>query len=479
MQRNLIIPITLLFSRLVSFAALPTNNTLTWEVRPTNGNDLYGGCFVSSLGGTDYTQQNTAQYNFTDLVIAATTTNVTSVSHSFVTADVGNCIHISAGTGFTTGWYEIVSVTTGVATLDRSAGTAASTSGTWYEGGALATLTQLNINMDNGQVAWVKAESNISIASGINFNFGGGTGGGNEYPAISGYTTTRNDGGYVTITATAGMAPMITLSVYSMRFADFTLNCNSQSNTAALYLNQNASQAVNITATGCTSSAINLNNPYTTCVNCAVSNSFGNQGIYLGGNPSSCYYCSVFGVAIVNNGSINATGAVICVGCIVANNSTGGKPGFLVTVSQNQFICINCVAYNNTGDGFNINSAGYGNITLLNCIAYGNGGYGINIISGPVPLGYTFNFNGYGSNTSGNLNNANAGYNDVTLTANPFVNGASNNFALNSTAGGGASLRGTGFPGVLGLGGTGYMDIGTLQHQSTSSSVTTGYPIVQ
>ena len=104
MQRFLVLTLLTLLASGAAFGQLAS--TATWEVRPTNGNDNYGGCFDPAIGiGTDYTQQNAVEYNFTDLVISATTTNVTSVSHSFVVADTGNCIHISAGSGFTTGWY--------------------------------------------------------------------------------------------------------------------------------------------------------------------------------------------------------------------------------------------------------------------------------------------------------------------------------------------------------------------------------------
>ena len=57
----------------------------------------------SATWGVDYSQQNSAQFSFTDLVIAATTTNVTSAGHPFGVNCVGNTINVTSGTGFTTG----------------------------------------------------------------------------------------------------------------------------------------------------------------------------------------------------------------------------------------------------------------------------------------------------------------------------------------------------------------------------------------
>src|SRR5207244_11903180 len=62
--------------------------------------------------------------------------------HNFVAADVGNLIQITAGTGYTTGFYKIVSVASNAATLDRAPGAVGLTGGTWWEGGALASPGQ-------------------------------------------------------------------------------------------------------------------------------------------------------------------------------------------------------------------------------------------------------------------------------------------------------------------------------------------------
>lgn len=118
--------------------------TAVFEFRATaTPNMVNGGGFVPGGGGTDFSLQDTAQYTFSDLATTSGTTVpavVTSASHSFVAADVGNIMHITAGTSWTPGWYQIVSVSGGAATLDKACGTVATlTAGTYFVGGAFNT----------------------------------------------------------------------------------------------------------------------------------------------------------------------------------------------------------------------------------------------------------------------------------------------------------------------------------------------------
>ena len=111
---------------------------------------------------------------------------------------------------------------------------------------------------------------------------------------------------------------------------------------------------------------------------------------------------------------------------------------------------------------------------VMNSVFAGNGTYGINsdttnyTASGRNQL--LMDYNAFYNNTSGARNNVPSGEHDVTLTGDPFTNGGSLNFSLNNTANQGAALRGTGFPGGLQAGGTGYLDIGMLQHQDLGGS---------
>src|SRR4051794_13294314 len=103
--------------------ALPS--TGVWEIRVT-GASTNGAMFDPSVtaAGTDYSQQDAAQVTYTDLVIGATTTQLTSAANPFTSAYVGNTINVTGGTGFTVGRYNIRSVAGSTATMDRAVGTA-------------------------------------------------------------------------------------------------------------------------------------------------------------------------------------------------------------------------------------------------------------------------------------------------------------------------------------------------------------------
>jgi len=136
---------------------------------------------------------------------------------------------------------------------------------------------------------------------------------------------------------------------------------------------------------------------------------------------------------------------------------------------------LDCVAYSNGRHGWFFTS-GFSiayPILMENCIAVLNGGWGIenSLNSSPDPNngGLMINFMAFYSNASGNISGITSPATMVSLTGDPFVSGSGNNFQLNNTAGAGASCRAAGTPGVL-LSGTGYEDIGVLQHQDSGGS---------
>ena len=106
---------------------------------------------------------------------------------------------------------------------------------------------------------------------------------------------------------------------------------------------------------------------------------------------------------------------------------------------------IGCVCYGNTSGGIYL-SPSYGNESTMAArnILVANGGYGIHSITSPTygDLDNIFD-NAYFNNTSGQALNKNI--DPITLTADPFINGASGDFNLNASAGGGAVLRSTSY----------------------------------
>ena len=170
-----------------------------WEIRTsaTAGN-VNGGAFNAARGGVDYSQQDTAQLNGTDLTCTAGSTTVTSATGGFTSQMVGNYIHLTAltGTGALVGWYEIVTYTDGNnVVLDRTPtnGVNNITAGTFYVGGAALLGTTLDDDMFEaviaGNIFYIKSGTytlSESIAASYNASVTNGV-------FVIGYNTTRDD----------------------------------------------------------------------------------------------------------------------------------------------------------------------------------------------------------------------------------------------------------------------------------------------
>ncbi len=468
------------------YAALPTNGTLVFETRPTNGSDNNGGCYVTGSTGTDFSQQNSPQNAFTDLIIGATTTQATSVLNPFASTDVGNCVQVVSGSGCTTGFYQIVSVATITATMDRSLGSAASVC-TANEGGALKTIGKWNTLLAAtcggtcGWGNWVKAEATITTTT--SFSFSSTTNANAGVPIfLSGYTTTRGDGGRVTIQQTAEISfdnaiIAIANNIGGMLINNFTLDCNAQTGSRSLTIQgtQGPNVAQNILATNCksTSGSIELNNSGHWCMQCTVTGQ-GTGGpsfsLDAGNGGNNCLDC----VAVNGAGPGFVYTYSTCIRCIAANNTGATSDGFQITANSTANIIYldSVISYNNGRDGLRLSPGEIVHVT--NSVFYGNAGFGINDTRNNLFLGFgVFDYNAFGGNTSGARSQVPVGSHDVTLSGDPFTNGASNNFApLSST------IKGVGFPGALSLGGTGHLDIGTLQ-SSGSGGGASAHPIIQ
>lgn len=170
-----------------------------WEFRATaTAAMVNGGGFNSAaVGGFDYTLQNSAALTLTNLTTSgAGATTVTSTSALFVANMVGNIMHITAGTNFQTGWYEIITVTNSSnIVLDRTPSSgAAGSAGTFYIGGALS----LNSTLDDaffeaipaGSVMWMKNGS-YSLGQAISVASTNSTSTNPSF--LKGYNTVRGD----------------------------------------------------------------------------------------------------------------------------------------------------------------------------------------------------------------------------------------------------------------------------------------------
>ncbi len=481
-MRTIAITFLLVF---VSFAA--TQNS-QYEVRTATGNDANGCGYDSGATGVDYSQQDSAQFSGTDLVIdGSNNAKVTSASHTFVANDVGNHIMVSAGTGFNLLLYSIQSVSSGAAIVDKVVGTTGSTGGTWKLGGACATIanvmTKFSGSAPRNPTIWVKGTSTLTTPLTFS-NMAAPDYGPNT---IRAYSTTHGDSGRATITTSTNSTTLLTLNASGLVFIQFDLT--NTAGTRALALT-NPGFAATYTASfyDCTFDGFTY-----------VSNTQG----YLTGSGAADFRFERVEIKNGTSGGIIHSGGLTFLDSFIHDNAGDGVyvidscgPTFYVgntfkgnsgvglkmfgcdsrttmTVHRNNFV-------DNTSDGFRFDVARMSRISHQNNIYYGNGGYGFKYVSYSPPLvftGTTNKCNAYGSNTSGARDGLTAGDGDVTLSADPFTNKASNDLSLNSTVGGGAALKGAGFsPSYFG---TGSIDIGALQSSSAGSGGSSNYSSVQ
>jgi hypothetical protein len=156
-------------------------------------------------------------------------------------------------------------------------------------------------------------------------------------------------------------------------------------------------------------------------------------------------------------------------GCIIKGGTTG-----IQSFSNGWFTLDQSTIYGCSGQGITIaiNSL-IGPITISNTIISSCGSFGIqatglgNYSSFPIAGGYNvyYNNNGGGANLSGITATAT----DITVTVDPLTNATGGDFSVNNTAGGGAAIRGLGFPGVFpGVSTTGYATPGAVQPQASA-----------
>ncbi len=455
-----------------------------WECRQGLGSDSNGGAFVAGAAGTDRSQQNAAQVVINNSTITTSiTANVITFTAGYTptAADVGNLVKMTAGTNVTVGWYQITAQTattwtvTGTVALPTSGTT---TNATGNMGGALLTLATLASAMISQNIGWCKG----AFTSTATTTFAQSTTPSGVPPLrVVGYGTTRGDTGHATLTLQTNINLTGLLSSGGgVRFENFDVDCAGLGN----------------------SIGINTQGLYSMVLNCKVSN-FTFKGILMTGAASEALFCEVTaGTSAASWAMALGTPDTKCANCHIHDNACSG------VVGGNNCNIVNCLIVNNTGatsDGVRID---YDSIVEGNTI-HGNGRYGMqltsstqtaitwfnNLISGngtagafsatpALPAAPEYDGNGYYNNGAGgtvhrtNLDSVAGIYvlnpytniHDVILTASPYVGpttgGATANFGLNTTAGGGAACRGAGvfntWPGMTAT--VGKADLGAVQH---------------
>lgn len=461
-----------------------------WEVRST-GDDTNGGGFVTGASGTDYSQQDSAQVTYTDLVIGSSGNGnkLTSSANPFTSAHVGNYINITGGTGFTTGRYEILSVASNVATVDRNVGTTSSTGGSGKLGGAMATIaTGLQQCIVGGMVCYVKASATYSISAAITPSTAGDTNGFNPIRMV-GYNSTRGDAGRVTIQLSTTSINLCTWNSNAVLcgywWENFVFDGNSQTGVNGFDLSGTSGKVG--------------------AYNCIFQNFTTKHCMLVGTGQATASYCDFTDNAFTAGagaGPIVCTttkGGAVMNRCYVANNTSTSIAGACY-LTKGFVVFTNNVVYNNTGSGFRgvfnngtdgaivrnntIHSNGNSGIDVLatvgfieNNIVTSNGSYGISLAVGVFQC---VRNNAYYNNTGANVSPVNADVDGITLTGLPYVS-ATTDFSLNDTAGAGAACRAAGLPGTIGVStsvGTGYQDVGAFQHLDSASTATSAYTFV-
>ena len=437
---------------LTTTANATIDGSMVWELRASATAGNVNGCgYLTGGGGTDFTLQDSSQDSGTDLDTVSDTV-VSSATHNFVAADVGNIIHVTAGTGFTPGWYEILSVATNNATLDRAIGTHPITAATWAYGGACSLNSTLDDDFfeqtEPGNKVWVR-DGNYSLGEGVNVAKDGTAASPID---VEGYNSSRGDN------PTGTSRPDINVSNITFRFDNYW-------------------KFANLILTGTT---VNVMWCDTSCyvTNLKVSNTSGTGGrtaLRLGGAQG-----------VTNNSEFTSTNGwgVIVAGAdaVIGPNvyiHDSGSGCISVGVLDNVIISFNLL--DSCLVGINATTSSIG-IKILNNTIWASttsGTTGIfvgangsnwfienNIISG---FGTGINFNSLVSTNRENFNNLFANTTDRTnIDTGPdsfdtdpgFTDAAGGDFSV------GTAMKATGSPGAFpGSSTTGYLDVGAVQRQ--------------
>lgn len=457
-----------------------------WEVR-TTGDQLWSGGFVNLLPNTstDYSQADNCQTSWKAAAASCTGTNLTndlastnasggltltSAAGGFTDAMVGNVIHITAGTNFTAGWYQITayaSANSVTITPKCNTGTNDASAGTGYVGGAFKIGGTLD--SDFFQLA-AKSAGNTVYIQGLASGAGSYTVGESIDASTMDGTATLPTSiiGYITNRTTVPTGtdrPILAFgNSYTLASGDYNIYKN------IIFTKTGGSGAVitcgawdkfnNIKVSDTTATANQYAiNPSTNLIidssEITVPNGYGiYKSSWTGGIVKDCYiHDNVDGIHVTtfNNGVIlnnifdtNSSNAIYTSGAtseaLISQNTfyNGSKTGTAITGGTGYLLVIT----NNIFEGFNVP------ITFTSA----------------QPMNH-YDYNAYFDNTSASNSNVTEGSHSVDLIASAFASGtphASTDFRV------GTGVKALGSPGSwvpMGLSAdcVGYPDIGAVQ----------------
>lgn len=418
-----------------------------WNVR-TDGDDTNGGGYVS--GGTDHSLQAGTVYSVTDGVTNGTTT-ITSATAAFGTDVVGNIMYVQGGTGsVVANRYQIITRTSATAVVvDRTTGLTSGTGVTLKIGGALLSPGLLTSSAPCSAISG----NAVNIKSGTyNITATTAVAGGVIAPALrikyEGYGTTPGDLGTAPQLVASGISSAALVSLATDGSMIVNIGVSGASLTAIRGFTLEAVVAYRCYAALCPNSGFG-GAADTTFVDCWAT--LCETAGFIGG---SAFYCTAHDNAAPGFSNVKT------VGCIADSNTGGTSDGFLLGATDG-VSAVNCVSYNNDRDGFRCTADAN---LVMNCLSASNTGVGVNGQGTGTARLYCGTHDETATGGTIILEQGN-----ITGTGSFFTDAPNRDFSLNNTSGAGASARAAGFPGALLDGGTGYIDMGALQHQDSGS----------
>lgn len=479
-----------------------TPATTIWRIR-AGGNALNAGGFDPSTSGAgrDYTDQDSPVVSVTDWATSgAGSTALTSATANIPSDVIGNWVRISAGTNFTadyyriTGWNSATSITVAVSPTPSGAGSG----GTGRIGGAWAFFHNASCSYGgsysppvespcrSGNIIYIRGAgsdfpSSADYTSSIFFAFSG----------VGSSTSGDSTNGRLRIVGYNGR-PRIDSNYMLIRQADYITFEN-----------------IIVKGTGTNS----LTSGFIFCpvdaYNCVFDQGgYDGIGLYAARRVDRCeFISSVAGssprpaVQLAGSGGtsphvrncvfngwkgaavwISNYGGSVCdnviSGCYYGIEDGTGNPTHHIDITNNSI-------YNCTSHGIYLSGAANAAVEarIMDNILCKNGGYGIKV-NGTLAVNdrcmpdwlHSRNFFGSGTgveNTSGTVSGISSGSGDVTLTVLPWTNAASNDFSLNTTAGGGVLVRAAGGFTLPHSFGVSYRDGGAIQHQDSGGGGST------
>lgn len=411
---------------------------------------------ASPTAGTwsiDYSQQNSAAFSLTGMTTSGATAVLLTASATL--SMVGNFIQITGGTLFLTGIYAIQSVSAGTSlTLNATCTSGIGAAGAGGVGGALKTLGGAGLVAVSSNRIWQQYNASPYLVTSSTANVAAGLISGLFRGAIIGYNTNRflgNSDANRPTNKASGIASVNMLTPSGpIVLRNIILDGNSLTGMQG-FRGAGASTIL------FRCDALNFKN-----------SGFFNCGTLYECFANNCVTAAAFltctlakWCAAIGSTSVPGFSGVNCDSCV----ASGGGTGFTAATS-NQYI--NCTSFGNSSEGFKFQTD---NVSAVNCISYGNTGVGFNANASTIPTVETCAAGSNSTNFDSALYVIN---NEITLTANPFANSGATitvltdvwaAFALNSTAGGGASCRAAGL--------LAYEDLGAVQHQDSGGSKAT------